>query len=261
LADFLLDVFDKVPKDFFVIFWQSQKLDGRLGFTKRFTAKVTVNEFELPHGIMLNSWIKAMVKTLGVTITDQACDKLALFLGRDLYEEKKVGGRVIEHNEVFDLWQVYSEILKLTSNNKEIDNQAVENLVKPKIHDSVFNLTDQVVAKNQKGAFQALENFLTSQTAEEKSSFIKIVALLAEQLRSLLAVSILSNQGLSNEDIGEKLGWTPGRVFITARNSRNISIEKLKKLLAHLLAIDYRIKTSETNQKLDLDLFVIQATS
>ncbi|HEX9503113.1 MAG TPA: hypothetical protein VF974_02215 [Patescibacteria group bacterium] len=261
LADYLLNNLDMIPKDFFVIFWQSQKPDGRLGFTKKFTAKVKVEEFELPHGAMLNAWITAMAKTLGVTITAAAADKLALFLGRDLFEEKKAGGRVIERKEAFDLWQVYSELLKLSTITSNIDVREVNQLVKPKLPDSVFALTEQVVAKNQKGAFQALENFLANQTVEEKISMIKIVALLSEQLRSLLVVSLLSKEGMDNEQIAEKLGWTSGRVFITARNVRNITLPKLQLLLSNLQAIDYRIKSSDTNQKLDLDLFLAQATS
>ncbi len=261
LPEFVLNVLDSIPKDFFVIFWQSQKLDGRMSFSKKFVGKITVNEFALPHGLMLNQWIKAMAKTLNATITDQAADKLALFLGRDLYEEKKAGGRVIERKEAYDLWQVYSELLKLSAYKNEIGVTEVESLVKAKVPDSVFNLTDQVVAKNQSGSFLALENFLSTQTAEEKTSLIKIIALLSEQLRSLLMVSILSSEGLSNDDIAEKLGWTSGRVFITARNLRNTSVSNIKSLLANLLLLDYKLKTSNANIKLDLDLFLTQATS
>ena len=261
LADFLLNSLDTVSKDFFVIFWQSNRPDGRLGFTKKFTAKVTVNEFNLPHGLVLNQWIAAMAKTLGASITPAAADTLAEFLGRDLFEEKKAGGRVIERKEAFDLWQAHSEILKLSALSDKIDVAEVKSLVKPKIPDSVFNLTDQVVAGHQKGAFVALENFLASQTAEEKNSMIKIVALLSEQIRSLLVVLLLQQQGLSNDEIAEKLGWSSGRVFVTAKNLRNASSQKLKQLLTNLMQIDYRIKSSDTNNKLDIDLFLAKATS
>ncbi len=261
LSEYLLNVLPSISKDFFVIFAQSQKPDGRLGFTKRFTSLVTVNEFDLPHGPMLNQWIKAMTKSLGATITDRAADKLAVFAGRDLFEEKKAGGRVIERKEAYNLWQVHSELLKLTTLTQQIDISEVEGLVKPKIPDSVFNLTDQVVAHNQTGAFQALENFLANQTTEEKTALVKIIALLSEQLRSLLVVSLLTAEGLDNDAIADRLGWTSGRVFIIARNLKNTSPDSLKLLLKRLLLIDSKIKTSDTNEKLDLDLFLVQATA
>lgn len=261
LAEYLLNALESISKDFFVIFSQSQKPDGRLAFTKKFTGKVTVNVFDLPHGMMLNQWIKAMAKTLDVSITDRAADRFAQFLGRDLYEEKKAGGRVVERKEAFDLWQVNSELLKLSSGSNQIDIEQVESLIKPKIPDSVFSLTDQVVAQNQKGAFQALENFLSNQTVEEKTSLIKIIALLSEQLRSLSVVSLFLAEGLDNDQIAEKLGWTSGRVFITSKNLKNITIGKLKLLLKNLLNLDYRVKSLDSNQKLELDLFLVDATN
>jgi DNA polymerase III delta subunit len=260
LTEFLLNLPPRVSKDYFMIFWQTAKLDGRLKFTKQFKNLVTVTEFELPHGLVLNQWIKAMAKTLKAEISDSAADRLAQFLGRDLFEEKKFGGKVVERKEAFDLWQVYSELLKLSSNTSQIEPANVSALVKPKIPDSVFALTDEVIAKNQKGAFVALENFLSTQTTEEKTTFIKIIGLLSEQLRSLLIVALLQKKGEDNEQIAEKLGYSPGRVFITARNSKNVSIEKLKILLKQLLTIDYRIKSSDTNTKLEIDLFLARAT-
>jgi DNA polymerase III delta subunit len=259
-SDFLLEFIPQIPKDYFVIFAESVKPDGRLGFTKKFLNLVTVNEFQLPHGTVLNQWIKAMAKTLGSSISDSAVERLAVFLGRDLYEEKKAGGRVIERKEAFDLWEAYTELLKLSSNTSQIEVREVEALVKPKIPDSVFSLTDQMIAKNQKGTFQALENFLSASSAEEKGLLIQVVGLLSEQLRSLLVVSLLSAENLTNDQIAERLGWSSGRVFITAKHSRNIALPKLKSLLADLLLIDHKIKSSDSNLKLEIDLFLAQAT-
>jgi len=134
-------------------------------------------------------------------------------------------------------------------------------LIKPKIPDSVFALTDQVIAKNQKGAFTALENFLETATIDEKTSFIKIIGLLSDQIRSLLVVSLLQVENMNNDQITEKLGWSSGRVFITTKNLRNISVAKLKQLLSDLLLIDTKIKNSESNTKLLIDLFLTKATS
>ncbi|MEJ0021469.1 MAG: hypothetical protein WDN47_02680 [Candidatus Doudnabacteria bacterium] len=261
LAEFLLQFIQNVPADNFLVFWQTLKIDRRLGFTKKFLASgINVTEFNLPHGPVLDQWIKAMAKTLGSEISDGAVNRLAQFLGRDLYEEKKAGGKVIERKEAFDLWQVYSELLKLSSNTTRIEPQDVNSLVKPKIPDSVFALTDEMIVKNQKGAFQALENFIAGATTEEKTTFIKVIGLLSEQLRSLLVTSLLQSAGHTNEQIAEKLGWSPGRVFITAKNLKNISVAKLKQLLQQLLLIDHRIKSSDSNTKLDIDLFLVSAT-
>jgi DNA polymerase III delta subunit len=271
LADFLLGLSVAMPPDCFLVFWETSKPDKRLGFTKKFLSLVNVTEFELPHGIQLNLWLSAMAKNLEIKISPEAVELLAQFLGRDLFEEKKFGGKVVERKEAFDLWQAYSELTKLAASGParlasesvagggEVTKAQVAALVKPKISDSVFALTDQIVARNRQGAFQALENFLAGSNIDEKQSFIKIVGLLSEQLRSLLAVLVLSQAKLSNDQIAEKLGWTAGRVFITLKNSKNFPVVKLKQLLNKLLLIDVKLKSSEADPKLMMDLFLSEA--
>ncbi len=262
LINFLLELPPKVPKDFFVVFWQSHKPDGRLKFTKQFVAQVTVTEFNLPAGRQLDAWLMAMAKTLGATLSPAAADTLARFLGRDLAEEKKVGGRVVERQEAYDLWQAYSELLKLSSNTNEITPAIVEAMVRPKLPESVFAVTDKITARDRLGAFSALEDFITTSNTDEKSALIKIVALLAEQTRALLTVALLVADGLGNDEIAAKLGWTSGRVFMTIKNSRpdKIGTEKLKTLLAELLAIEIKLKSSGADPKLLVDLFLVAAT-
>lgn len=260
LIEFLLELPKNLPADYFLVFWQSAKPDGRLKFNKQFQALVNVQEFKLPQGRELNQWLKAMAKTLGAEITDAGADKLAVFLGRDLAEEKKAGGRVIERKEAFDLWQAFSELSKLSSNSSQITPQMVGDLVKPKVPDSVFALTDGIAGGNRKAAFQALENSLTSAAGDEKGAFIKVVGLLSEQIRSLLNVSLLKEEGLSADAIAEKLGYSSGRVFVLSKHAANFNPQKLKKLLSELLKIDQSLKSSETNPHLLVDLFIAKAT-
>lgn len=262
LAEFILALPAKVPKDFFVVFWQTSRLDGRLGFTKKLLATgINKTEFTLPHGTELNGWIKAMAKNLEVTITDKATDLLAQFLGRDLYEEKKGGGRVIERKEAFDLWQAYSELSKLATASSSIEPELVQALVKPKVPDSVFNLSDDLASGRAQLAYQSLNNYLESAAGDEKSSFIKIVGLLAEQFRSLLLINLLSEAKLSQSEIAEKLGWSSGRVFILSKHAKNFSIASLKLLLSQLLAIDYTIKSSDSDPRLLLELLISKSVT
>jgi DNA polymerase III delta subunit len=257
LAAFLMDLPMSAPQDFFIVFWQSTKPDGRLKFTKQFSSLVNVQEFNLPQGTQLNAWLKAMAKTMGSDMSDAAAEKLAVALGRDLAEEKKFGGRVVERKEAFDLWQAFTELQKLTSNSLNIGPELVTGLVKAKIPDSVFALTEKLSAGNQAGAFQALENFMASSSTDEKGSFIKIVGLLSEQIRSLLNVSVLKQEGLDNEAIAEKLGYTSGRVFIVSKNAQNFRIETLRELLGQLLKIDLALKSTDANPALLVDLFIV----
>ena len=132
----------------------------------------------------------------------------------------------------------------------------MKSLVKPKVPDSVFNLSDDLASGQTKLAFQSLDNYLESTSGDEKSSFIKILGLLAEQFRSLLLVNLLTEAKLSQSQMAEKLGWSTGRIFILSKHAKNFSISRLKQLLSQLLAIDYTIKSSDQDPRLLLEILI-----
>jgi DNA polymerase III subunit delta len=258
LGEYLLQRIQSLPKDYFLVLWQTSRPDRRLGLVKKILAAgAAVTEFELPHGMMLNGWIKAYAKTLDLSLDDSAIEELAKYLGRDFYEEKKAGGKVIERKEAFDLWQAHSEIQKLASYSKQADVAAVRALVKPKIPENVFALTDELARKNRKGSLQILEQLLGQPAADEKSATIKIIGLLAEQVRGMLVVKVLHEEGKSSQEIADALGWSSGRVFITSKNASVQNTGHLKRMLTQLTEIDSKLKSSEDNPKLLIDQFIL----
>lgn len=260
LGEYLLSRIGSLPKDYFLILWQSGRPDRRIGLVKKILAEnVSATEFTLPHGLMLNGWIKAYAKTLDLTLDDAAIDELAKYLGRDFYEEKKAGGKVIERKEAFDLWQVESELQKLASYAKHADLTSVRALVKPKVPENVFALTDEIARKNKKGALQIVEHLLGQPSSDEKSATIKIIGLLAEQVRAMLMVKVLQEEGSSQQEIADALGWSSGRVFITAKNANAQSLQKLKQMLSLLGDIDLKLKSSDDNPKLLIGQFIHSA--
>jgi DNA polymerase III subunit delta len=260
LGEYLLAKIAALPKDYFLILWQSSRPDKRLGAVKKIMAgPATATEFELPHGTMLNGWIKAYAKTLDLAIDDSGIEELAKYLGRDFYEEKKAGGRVIERKEAFDLWQAHSELEKLASFSRQADAAAVRALVRPKVPENVFALTDEIGRKNRKAALQIVENLLGQPSSDEKSATIKIIGLLAEQVRAMLVVKVLQEEGMGSDEIADSLGWSSGRVYITSKNAASQKIDSLKKMLTMLVDIDLRLKSSDDNPKLLIDQFILAA--
>src|SRR3989338_7227910 len=86
----VFDLVSKLPRDYFLVFWQTIKLDRRLALTKKILAlPMTAQECRLPHGKELAAWIKTELQKNGATIEEQAVETLAVYLGRDLFEEKK----------------------------------------------------------------------------------------------------------------------------------------------------------------------------
>ncbi|HEV8601394.1 MAG TPA: hypothetical protein VGQ87_02230, partial [Patescibacteria group bacterium] len=259
LADKILEIIEKIPSDYFLVFWQTQKPDKRLTSTKKIlAANINIQEFKLPHDKELNAWIVAEAKRLAVSIDSPAVEKLAQALGRDLFEAKKAGGKIVEVKEVFNLWQASSELAKLASFSGQIKAGDVEKLVNTKVSENVFALADNIMSGRENEAMLALENLLNA-GADEKSEVIKLVGLLAEQLRSSLLVYLLKARNISQDEMAEALGWSPGRVFMVSKGLAKFDATKAKNLLNRLLLIDQSLKSSEASPRLLLDLFIHQA--
>jgi DNA polymerase-3 subunit delta len=241
----------------FYVFYSSKKLDKRLGVIKKIlSSSANQTEFTLPHGNMLNGWIKAYAKQLNLSMDDEAINKLAVYLGRDLYEEKKFGGRAVEIKESFDLWTAHSELEKLAAHGSVATAGDIGQLVAPKISENVFGLSETIFGKNKKRAMELLENLFADQSTDEKATAIKVVSLLSEQVRALLLVVILKNQKLDNDAIAETLGWSSGRVFMVSKQMNLVRVDQLKRMIRELLRIDLKLKSSDANPKLLVDSFV-----
>ncbi len=261
LGDFLLARLENIPKDFYLVFWQVTRPDRRLGIVKKIMthSNASASEFELPHGKMLNAWIKAYAKTLDLTLDEPAIEELAKAVGRDLYEEKKAGGRVIERKEMFDLWQVHSEISKLASYSSNAGADAVRELVKPKIPENAFALADSISRKDKRQAILTLEQLMSQQSIDEKANAIKLIGLLAEQVRGMLLVKVLKQEGKDADEIAEALGWSSGRVYVVSKNADHQETSNLRNMIHILTETDLKLKSSEENPKLLLGQFVLEA--
>lgn len=251
----LIDFWNKTiesPTACFVIIWQPTGVDKRLGFTKKLIANknVKVTEFNLPHGREFTAWLQNKTIQMGSGISPAALEKLAVKLGRDLFEQKKFGGRVVETKEVFDLWTAAAELEKLTSYSKEIKEQDIDDLVTGKIGDPTFLLADEVLKNQGQKALNMLEVVFRNSSVDEKTTAIKILALLSEQARGLLLVTLLMKKNLTSERIAETLGWSSGRIFMIQKQLQSVSLNKLKPLLGKILSTDQKLKSSDISPKL-----------
>jgi DNA polymerase III delta subunit len=246
---------ENLPQDYFLVFWQDS-LDRRLTFIKNLVKQVKLVEFELPHGLQLNSWIKKQATALGLNIDAGGVEKLAVLSGRDLFEEKKAGGRIVERKEFFDLWQIYTDLQKLASYSDHTTAKDVGELVAAKLPENVFALSDAVVAQNKKQALEILEILMREENSDEKSMSIKLLGLITEQIRSLLVVSLLKSKTWTKTRL--RVSWAGVRAGYSSlsKTAPSHGLINSKNSMARLLEADALIKSSDTNPKLLIDLLI-----
>ena len=215
----------------------------------------------LPHGTELDKWIISRAKDLGGPISKAAADLLAKKLGRDDAKETKFGGKVVDTQEIYNLWQADSEIQKLLAFAKgtEVDVRDVEQLVSDNSEVEAFDLTNAIADMQKQKAMELMNLFLKDQNSgDEKGSIIQLNALLSEQFRNVLMVQDFLARKISENQILEQTGWKSGRLFVIKKIAGRFKSDKVKDTLNKLAALDDELKTGSTPPKVLLDLIVSQ---
>jgi DNA polymerase-3 subunit delta len=217
-------------------------------------------------------------------------DTLLFFITNKLDERKKIVKALKKHalvkefinNEVninivksmFDNYDINNDdinyFIKRVGNNLDILNNEAIKLKHYKIDDKVitrgnieeatiqvvdtnlFNLVDNIIAKNKVDALISYEEMI--KLGEEP---IKIIITLANQIRLIYQSKKLLQKGYSEKDIARMLKVHPYRVKTSLIKGRLISEDKLINYLHALANLDIDIKTGEENPKTGLELFIL----
>ncbi len=240
-----------------------EKLDKRSKEVKNIflNKDITIKEFNLPHGQELNEWITKRIALLKGSIGSRAVGLLGKKLGRDNFLKTKVGGRVIELKEVYNLYEADNEIKKLIAfaGGNEIQEEDVEQLVNENIEIDVFKITNAIADGRKQEALNLIGDFLNKQTGgDEKARVIQLNALLAEQFRNVAVIQDFLKRKISESEILQKTSWKSGRIFVMKKIAGKFNPKKILQLLKKLEALDQELKTAQTPPKVLLDLILVQ---
>lgn len=145
------------------------------------------------------------------------------------------------------------EKLKLYKyDDKVILKEDIENIVVKTIDDNIFSLIDSIITKDKKNAFMIYEDMLLHN--EEP---MKILILLANKIRLLYQVKILSKTIYSDDEIGKIIGSHPYPVKLARGMINKFSESDLLKYLHELSSIDISVKTGKTYQNIGLEQFIL----
>lgn len=245
------------------IFFIEDKIDKRSSENKTLLSNkgLEILDYQLPHGVELNTWIKNRVVGLGGAITNIAVEELAVRVGRDNAKETKVGGKLVAVEEAYNLNQLDSEIQKLLvyKNKTEIKPEDVKEMVLENFETDAFALTNAIADGKKQVAIELLNSFLKGQSgADEKGSIIQLNALLSEQFRNIVMVQDFLKNKLSEEAILEKTGWKSGRLFVMKKIVGRFETKKVLETLVKLEALDEELKSSQIPPRTLLDLILTQ---
>lgn len=248
----ILETLDKNNLDeTIIVFWE-----GDAGSAKAYRSKTSQKR----SGLLLNRLKKEKYAQEFNLLTEGETYRFAA------EEIKKRGGK-IEPGALSlltslignDLWRLSSEIDKLLAyaKNKEIKVEDIEKMVLTKLDEDIFKLTDALGQKNKKLALKLISDQLKSGTSPTE-----LLAKITWQFKNLLMLKSFIEQngdGYPSTRLTYQLGLHP---FVVKKTMSQVALHQLtdlKKSYKSLLAIDYKIKTSQINPEVLFDLLVVKS--
>jgi len=190
----------------------------------------------LPKGAALESWIHKRALALGVKITAEATSLLANFTGNQL--------RMLA-NEI-------DKLATYVGDRAIIDIEDVRLLSASAQEARIFDLTDALAQRNRKQALDLLHDLLA-----DGEPPLKLISTITSQVRSLLLVKELANDGLRVQQIVTATGMAPFVAEKALRQVGKFQTAQLEGAYRQLLATDAALKRSRMTPEMALDLLVV----
>ena len=198
---------------------------------------IYTNSVPLLRGTRLHQWIQRRVVEEGGTISPRAISSLA----------ELVGG---------NLWIMANEINKLTlfTSGRRIEEEDVKMLVSHAQQANVFAMVDAILESKAGLAEQSLRQLLQS-----GASSAYLLVMLARQVRLIVRVKGLRNQGKPETEIRNKLGLTAEFDWRkTTEQADRYPLGRIKEVYHKLLEADLSIKTGRYEDELALNILITE---
>ncbi|MGE5590416.1 MAG: DNA polymerase III subunit delta [Bacillota bacterium] len=158
-----------------------------------------------------------------------------------------------------DLGLAESELAKLVAHAGDapvITADDVTRLVSGVAESNIFELMGYISAKKRARALALLERIL-----REGEPVPRLLFMIARQVRLLLTVKVLAEQGHGQKSIEQRLRLFPSAVRSLLDASRGFSREELVAALGKVLEADVAVKTSQGEPRLVLELLLVDLSA
>lgn len=198
-----------------------------------------IKVFDLPEDKQLPGWIQRRARAKGGQIDSEAANLMAILVGRNT--------RLLDQE---------IEKLLLYAGDRSVLTDDVQKLVSRASETSVFDLVDSVGRRQTEHALRLLHRLL-----EDGAAPLYLLTMLARQVRILIQVAELQDQGLNSQEMARRLKLHPFVVKKGLAQARNFDMAQLVVAHRRILDTDWSIKTGKVEDVLALDLLVADLAS
>jgi len=226
----------KIPESTILVLIDG-KITGRNPLLRELSAKAKVTSFPLLRGTELRQWMQRRVGERGGSISPPALDLLARFVGGNLW---------IMANEI--------DKLVLFTSGRRIEEEDIRLVVSYAQEANVFAMVDAILEFKAGVAEQLLQQLL-----QRGAASAYLLVMLSRQVRMIVRVKELRNQGKSGTEIQNKLGLTSEFALRkTLERADRYSLARLKEVYHKLLEADLSIKTGKYDAELALNILIAE---
>lgn len=227
LIEFCLKVIKDIQQESLVIF-TNDSVKGTLKFVKQLKKIDNCKHLELNK---FKSWdlepcliyLKKLIKKCPeIKIPDKDLEQFIKYLGAE------------------NVGEIFQRLETLSQSFDKIDFNLLKKYSLPKY--DLFNFADVLISGKKTEAIQELRKIKTD---PEQKNNLGIIGLLHNQLNLYQSIKLLEIDKFNNDQIAEKLGIKPGRVYHLKLNSKNIKLTRLEELSEQLFRYEKKIKTGE----------------
>lgn len=213
-----------------------EKLDERKKITKLLKKEAVVIEANPFNDSMMVAWLDEQANEQGVQLTAAAKEKLLELVGVNL---------TLLSNELFKLSLYVGEA-------GLIDEEIVLKLVARTMEQDIFALIDYMTQRRIDRALDIFHDLI-----RKKEEPIKIIALLARQIRMLYQVKELTGRGYAQKQIAGQLKLHPYVVKLASEKGTKLSSKQLLHWLSAIADADYKIKSGQMEKELVVELLLM----
>ncbi|KRL04632.1 DNA polymerase III subunit delta [Liquorilactobacillus oeni] len=220
-----------------VVFWAPYpKLDERKKITKKLLKRAIVVDNDFLDERNTKLYLKQKLNRAGYTIEK---DALALFLKRT-------------ESQLSLIMNELPKLFLLARTTKNITLEMIDRMVAQTLEQNVFDLSTVVLNGNVQKAVLMYHDLL-----EQHEEPLKLNAILVSQVRLLLQVSILQQNGYTQGSIAGVLRAHPYRVKLALQKSRQTKQKELRDTYLGLIQLEEKMKSTQQDPQQLFELFML----
>lgn len=144
-------------------------------------------------------------------------------------------------------------LISFKSDDKHISVMDVTNMVKQPLDDNIYSLIDMVLNNNKKAIFKIYNDFKI-----ENIQPTFVISMLLNKFQEMYDVNVLVKGGADQQSIINLFNVSNGKAYYMMKNSKQVSLDEIKKNLDELINLDYNIKTGKIDANLGLELYLLR---